>query len=237
MKITMDTKIRKVLMIGVDRDFQPRFESLLNDAGFDVDVLGSSESAMAIAQSIALDILVFGFPLANPTMSECLKKIREENSPCRRSAVLVVAAPDTVDEAREIKDSGYLRILSTDFSDPELNNEIDGLTRFAPRLSVRIPIRLEVHLGTEKAMVLSQTENVSACGMLVKAWRQLEEDSKLNFELYVPGEKQSIKGCGAVVRHTFDGMGKVRGVGIRFDEFSKDGFNVIRNYLRHHNQS
>ncbi len=232
----MNTKIRKVLSVGVAPHFHDRFGPMLEVAGFDVDILASSESAMAIAQSIAIDIFVFGFPLRNPTTLECLERIRAQDSPCRRSAVLIAASPDVLKEAQEIKDNGYFRVFSTEADAQELQLEVEALTRFAPRLSVRIPIRLEVHLGDEKAMVLSQTENVSACGMLVKVSRPLDETTKLKFDLFVPGVKHPVSGCGTVVRHTFDQWGKVRGIGISFEEFFKDGSTVIRSFLEQQHQ-
>ena len=228
----MSDKIRKVLTVGLEEGFLRRLEPMLVDAGFDVDVLIRMDAALAIAGVVAIDILVVGYPIAGGTLQKCVSTIRETGSPCRRSAVLVVARPADLPEVSGFDDGGYLRCLATDIDEQTMRAEVDRLTRFAPRLSVRIPIRIEAHLGSEKALVLSQTENVSACGMLVKVWRRLNEETELDFELMIPGERLPVRGRGEVVRHTSDWAGNVHGAGIRFVRFEGEGQEVLRYYLR-----
>ncbi len=229
----MEKTIRNVLVVGVEADFHRRFEPLLKRRHFDVDRVAESGCALALVQAVAIDVLVLRYPLGNPSTEDLLHAIRAEVSPCRRSSVLVLASPNDMDEAERLADGKGIRVLSIDSDHETLQSVVSALLRTAPRLSVRITIRLEAMLKKGSTMVLTQTENVSSGGMLVRVRKPQPVDAKLRFELLLPEDPVPIKGTGEVVRHTRDWRGDVSGVGIKYIGFEKRGNQRLREFLQH----
>jgi uncharacterized protein (TIGR02266 family) len=101
----------------------------------------------------------------------------------------------------------------------------------APRLSARVTVRFEVELGENTTVSMSQTENVSIGGMLVRSHRKFPVETKLRFELVLPDEAAPVRGLGLVVRHTEPRPGKALGIGVKFLEVEDDGDARLRAYL------
>ena len=106
-----------------------------------------------------------------------------------------------------------------------------SLLRVAPRLTVRLPIRLEVQIGEGQAVALSQTENVSVSGMLVRSNRSYPVEADLRFELFIPDQTGVISGGGQVVRHTLDPRGHPNGLGVKFLSWEGIGQARLAEYL------
>lgn len=228
----MEQTIRNVLVVGVEPDFHRRFEPLLKRRNFDVDRVAEAGCALALVQAVAIDVLVLRYPLGGPSVEDLLANIRKNESPCRRSAVLVLASPGDMNKARALEDGERTRVLSVDSDYQVLQDTVSALLRTAPRLSVRITIRLEAVLGNGSTMVLTQTENVSNGGMLVRVRRPQPVDAKLRFELLLPEDSVPIKGTGEVVRHTKDWRGDVTGVGIKYAAFENSGSQRLKDFLK-----
>ncbi len=229
--MVMEKAIRNVLVVGVEAGFHRRFEPLLKRRHFDVDRVAEAGCALALIQAVAIDVLVLRFPLGNPSTKDLLGAIRAEGSPCRRSAVLVLASPSDLEEAKRLVDHEGIRVLSIESDDRTLQDVISALLRMAPRLSVRITIRLEAMLENRSTMVLTQTENVSRGGMLVRVRKPPPVDARLRFELLLPEDSAPVRGAGEVVRHTRDWRGDVSGVGIKYLTFEDAGNERLKEFL------
>ncbi len=234
--MSMEKAIRNVLVVGVEPDFHRRFEPLLKRRHFDVDRVAEAGCALALVQAVAIDVLVLRYPLGNPSVEDLLHNIRSAESPCRRSAVLVLASPGDFHKAEKLADGQRTHILPIDADHETLQETIALLLRMAPRLSVRITIRLEALLGNGSTMVLTQTENVSNGGMLVRVRKPQPVDAKLRFELLLPEDSVPVKGIGEVVRHTKDWRGDISGVGIKYTTFENSGDQRLTEFLQHVDQ-
>lgn len=228
----MEKTIRNVLVVGVEPDFHRRFEPFLKRRHFDVDRVAEAGCALALVQAVAIDVLVLRYPLGNPTVEDLLQTIRSADSPCKRSAVLLLASPGDFEKAEKLADGMKTHVLSVDADNEDLQETIARLLRAAPRLSVRITIRLEAVLGQDSTMILTQTENVSRGGMLVRVRKPQPVDAKLRFELILPEDSSPVKGVGVVVRHTRDWRGDVSGVGIRYATFEDGGDQRLLEFLQ-----
>ncbi len=228
----MDQSIRNVLVVGVEKEFHNRFQPLLERRRFDVDWVAHSASARALIRSVAIDVLVLRYPLADPPVEDLLKDIRSMESPCRKSSVLLLASRERLAAAAQLADGEKTRVLPIDADDETLQRTVASLLRTAPRLSVRMTIRLEAVLGDGSTMILTQTENVSRGGMLVRVRRPQPVDARLRFELLLPEDSAPVRGLGEVVRNTRDPQGRPIGVGIRFVSFKDDGKVRLGGYLR-----
>jgi DNA-binding NtrC family response regulator len=223
--------VRNVLVVGVDRSFYRRFEPILARREFDVDRVADVEAALALIESVAFDVIVLGYRETDPEVAKLTAAIRNEDGPCRRSAVLLLAPPESLETAVQLAYDTRSRVISMVAPQAEVERAVSQLLRVAPRLSVRITIRLEAFLGENSTTVLTQTENVSRGGMLVKIRRRQPKDVQLHYELLLPDGQGPVSGLGEVVRHTSDRRGQVTGVGIRFSSFEGDGASRLSGYL------
>jgi DNA-binding NarL/FixJ family response regulator len=230
--VCMDKAIRNVLVVGTEPSLHERLEPLLRRSHFDVDRVTESSAALSLIEAVAIDILVLSGSLTRPTVSELLEVIRSPGCPCHRSAVLVFCAPGDIPQGDEGNGRhDFTRFLSSDASNKELDEAVASLLRESPRLSVRLSIRIEAQLGNGSTMVLTQTENVSYGGMLVRMTRPLPTEAGLRFELLLPAGFSSVSGLGQVVRQTQDWKGRTTGVGMRFVAFDGGGKSALEGFL------
>ncbi len=219
----MEKPIRNVLVAGVQASLAERFEPLLRRSNFDVDHVPNARSAVDLVRMIGFDVLVFGYPPVGPSLEELLGLIRAQDSPCRRSAVLLLAPRGRLAEVDSFVGQGHTRSLAADASDHELQSAVASLLRVAPRLAVRVTVRLQVQLADGQTEVLSQTENVSTTGLLVRARQTYPMETPVQFELFLPNDSLPVSGCGLVVRHATDRAKRVTGLGIKFTELLAGG--------------
>lgn len=227
----MDRPIRNVLLAGVPKALAERFEPLLRRPDFDVDHVPNARSAVDLVRLIGFDVLVLGYPTIGPPVEELLDLIRAEGSPCRRSAVLLLVPGGRLAEVEPFLGHGNTRAVATDASDRELQNVVASLLRVAPRLAVRVTVRLQVQLADGRTELLSQTENVSATGLLVRTRRPYPVETPVRFELYLPNEPAPVSGGGLVVRHATDRARRVTGLGIKFTGFARGGEVRLKAFL------
>lgn len=219
----MERPIRNVLVAGVHASLADRFEPLLRRSNFDVDHVPNARSAVDLVRMIGFDVLVFGYPTVGPPLEELLGLIRAQDSPCRRSAVLLLVPRSRLAEVEPFLGRGHTRSLAADASDHELQTAVASLLRVAPRLAVRVTVRLHVQLADGETELLSQTENVSATGLLVRTRRAYPVETALQFDLYIPNESTPVSGRGLVVRHASDRSRRVTGLGVKFTELEAGG--------------
>jgi hypothetical protein len=207
---------------------------LLRRSNFDVDHVPNARSAVDLVRLIGFDVLVLGYPPVGPTLDELLDLVRAKDSPCRRSAVLILAPRDRLTEVEPSLGRGYTRALATDAPDAELQKVVASLLRVSPRLAVRVTVRLQVQLADGQTELMSQTENVSSSGLLVRARRSYPVETAVQFELYLPGESVPVSGRGMVVRQATDRGGRVTGLGVKFAELFASGEPRLNAFLDRH---
>ena len=227
----LEVIVRNVLVVGVDRTLFRRFEAVLTRRHFDVDRVAEFDVAVDLVQSVAFDVVVLGYSENDPKVALLTDVIRAENGPCARSAVLLLSPPESLETAVQLAYDTRSRLISMAAPQRELEQAVSQLLRVAPRLSVRITIRLEALLGEGSTTILTQTENVSLGGMLVKLSRRQPVDARLRYELLLPDGFSPVTGFGEVVRHTADRSGRITGVGIRFATFEADGADRLSGFL------
>ncbi len=227
----MATATQSVLVVGVSDALFARLEPLLQRASFNVDRVHHARNAVPLFTSIGFGVLLFAYPTEQPSFRELMEMIRSDASPCRTAAVLILAPSEQVEKARQLTNPARTKVMPIDASDAELHAELAALLRSAPRLSARVVIRLEVELADGRTEILTQTENVSMGGMLVRAPRSYPVGANLRFQLYLSPASPSVWGTGVVARHALDEHGRLIGVGVSFQDFTGDGETQLREYL------
>lgn len=98
------------------------------------------------------------------------------------------------------------------------------------RLRRPFVVRLQTDVDGLTKLDLCQTVNISASGMLIGLPNPHAVGSKVEFEIYIPGQ-WVFKGAGRIIRHTTPEIEQVRGVGVLFGEFAGDGRRRLFQYL------
>lgn len=218
---------QNVLIVGVDSPTFEKIAPVLAREAFEVDRFpGASGALELLAAGVPFRALVVGFPLVDLPIGQFLAAVRARNAPSLHTPLVLVAAEDRVAEAASWIGRGANRVVSLASDEALLQSEVSALLAVAPRASFREMLRLELRLAEANAnstLVLCQTENVSATGMLVRTDRRFDLGSEIGFELNLSGDPRAVKGRARVVRHTLPGRDPVNGMGLRFVAFEADG--------------
>lgn len=220
-----------VLVVNVGaREFE-KLAPLLDREEFEVDRFPRAAMALELIRQVTFDVLLVGYPLPDIGPREFLSEVRDEESPCRTSPLLLIASDETLEVAREFIGYGANRVVGMDETAARLQAEVTRLLEVAPRRELRTMVRLEIQVGDGHKLAMGQTENLSRSGMLVRAGESYDVGSEVEFEFFLGDDPSAIHGQGTVVRHTTPGRENVRGMGIRFDSFEKDGRKRLDRYL------
>lgn len=223
---------RSVLVVNVDAELYEKVAPLLNRTEFEVDRFPRASAALDLVGRIPVDVLLVGYPLPDVAVQQFLDAIRSESSPCRQSPLLLLAHREQLAEARRFVGRGANRVVAVEESAERLQAEVSKLLAVAPRSSLRLMVRMLVNIGEGATLEMAQSENLSETGMLVHTGEVYPLGSRLNFEFHLGGDRLPIRGEGEVARHTTPGREQVRGMGIRFVSFERDGLIRLQRYLR-----
>jgi len=220
----MSTRKRSLLLVAVDDEVADRLDEVLSRGSIYSDRLADPEEARELAAQLPFDVLVLSFPVTGVELFRYLTRLRHSTSVSRHAAVLLLAAPDRLEEAEAYVGKGVNRVISSDEPPQVLQGAIAELLGVAPRFPLRVAMRVEVALEKGTARTLCQTENLSISGMLVRTPQALAEGTELRFEISLPRQPAPVRGRAVVARRTDELREKVSGVGIQFVSFEgKDG--------------
>ncbi len=226
-------KRRNVLVIGVSPEEFGRVAPFLARDAFDVDRFPSGTGALELTAVVSIEVLLVRYPLPDMDLGVFLQAVRQPDSKCLSSPILVLANADADAEASAYIGRGANRVLHLEDAEEELQATVSALLAVAPRKHARFLARMEIKLGGAKDMILCQTENLSASGMLIKTERRYDKGTKIDFEFSLPDDVRPIAGIAEVVRHTMVGRDQVGGIGTRFLSFSGDSLRRFESYLQH----
>jgi uncharacterized protein (TIGR02266 family) len=223
---------RSVLVVNADEELFAKIAPLLNREALEVDRFPRARAALDLVSQVPVDVLIVGYPLPDVRTQELLDVVRRPESPCRQSPLLLLARADEIEEARRFIGRGANEVVAVEESAERLQAAVSRLLAVAPRSSLRTMVRIVVNIGEGAALEMSQTENLSETGMLVRTGEVYPLGSRLSFEFHLGGQGQPIRGEGEVVRQTTAGRESVRGIGIRFTSLERDGLQRLQRFLR-----
>ncbi len=225
-------KRRNVLVIGVDTDDFGRVAPFLARDAFDVDRFPSGTGALELIAHVEIEVLLVRYPLPDMDLGVFLQTVRQPDSQCYRSPILILAEATESTEADTYIGRGANRTLVLDDAEETLQGAVSSLLDVAPRKDARFLARMEIKLGGAKDMILCQTENLSASGMLIRTDRRYDQGTKIDFEFSLPDDPRPIVGVAEAMRHTMVGRDQIGGIGVRFLSFSGDSQRRFEAYLR-----
>ena len=218
----MDAVSRSTLVVGVEAKVFEKISRVLKRNNFVADFSETGGVALESISFLPFDAIVAACPLSDMSMPQFLDAVRAKASPCRLSAVVLLASPGALPEAEALVGKGANRALSVEEIDDELAHELSRLLDVPPRFAMRAISRLKVQLSWGTSQTLCQTENISAHGMLIKTDHPYPVGTQMAFELAIPADPEPVRGFAIVVRQTQKTRERASGVGVRFSSFEGD---------------
>ena len=198
---------------------------------FDVDRFPSASGALELISQVPFEMLLVRYPLPDMPMDAFLQQVRREGGPCCRSSLLVLTTGGLELEARRFIGQGANRTINLEASGTEIQESVSSVLHVAPRKAARFMARMEIRIGDSKDMVICQTENLSASGMLVRTQERYDLGTRIEFEFQLPEDPRPVRGMAEVMRHTKPGRDSVGGIGMRFVSFAGDSQHRFELYL------
>ncbi|HAR98939.1 MAG TPA: hypothetical protein DCS11_08625 [Syntrophus sp. (in: bacteria)] len=177
-------------------------------------------------------MLILTLPDPEMDLEDLLPLIRKEGAPSARCSLIVLAAPRHLSEFRLLLGKGLNALVSLDDPPETLEAAIARQVEVAPRVEVRVMVRLQARLVHDMATLLCQTANLSASGMFLELNRKIPVGSEFVFELAIPGAKDPVAGTGAIIRHANPEREGRDGMGAAFTAFRGGGEVVLKEYLQ-----
>jgi CheY-like chemotaxis protein len=188
-------------------------------------------SAIALVEETRFDLVVVVEPVESPTLSELVQRMRSRRSASRQAALIVLAVPGLESAAEGLMSHGVNRVCAHDVDDERLAVTMRELFAVAPRIPLASLVRVSLFARGRMEEVITQTENISASGMLLRGRLSYPVGTFLAFELTPPGIKDPIRGTAEVVRHTTPEREPVHGFAARFAMFDVDGHERLCDFI------
>ncbi len=213
---------RNVLAIGVTADEFDRVAPFLARNSFEVDRFPSAVGSFELTEKVPFEVLLVRFPLPDMELYDFLQEVRSEVNPNQRASIVLLSPRDKVEEAKSFIGRGANRVVGLEEADGQIQESISSLLHVAPRKAARFLTRMEIKLADAEEMMICQTENMSASGMLLRTDKRYEKGTRIQFEFELPNDHRAIVGIAEIVRHTMIGRDNISGVGVRFLSFAGD---------------
>jgi CheY-like chemotaxis protein len=224
---------RKLLMVGFERAVRGRVGESLAPFGHRLTTAGDGPKALRLASRRRFDALLVSHPLAGAATSRFLHDVREPESACRTSPLVLVTPEKCRRDAETYLGRGATRVLAVEEVPQALPGVLEPLFLVAPRANLKVPVRIEV-LGQQfPRRVFCETVNVSASGMLLRVPHTVHPTTFLRFELFLPGLAGPIRGEAQVVRMTVQRREPYPGIAVVFHRFAGSDGEVLGVHLRH----
>jgi len=183
-------------------------------------------AALWLASHGRYDALVVSHPLESAPTAGFLRAVRQPESPCRASGLVLVAGERWQRDAEAYIGRGANRVLPVERVGQALCGILQPLLRVPPRAGLRLPVRLEAAGHAAVRRVICETVNLSMHGALLRVPHTLPIGTELRFELLLPGAPP-VPGTARVVRQTAQKREPYPGIGVEFTDFDRGGEAVL----------
>ncbi len=232
----MSPAARRVLVVGkVDRPLESLIP-VLRRTEFSVHHSERLDDALRRQSEESFDLVVVRVGEGDAGIERLIQRLRATDSASRRAGLLLLAEPDQLQHARSFLGRGANRVVAVDSPPEEVLHGVADLIGVPPRLAVRTLAQLSVRAGFERQLLLFQTENLSALGMLLRGDSELPVGTRFDFELSLPGDPLAVVGAAQVVWHTDPRRHGFSGFGVRFLSFRGADGARLRAFLERHLQ-
>ncbi len=208
---------KHVLVIGKDAGID-RVAPMLRRAEFSVHSVEPSPFLLDLVLSTAFELVIVTYPMNTVPLDDLVATMRDRGSACHGAGLLLLAGPESLDDAQNQVDLGANRAICTDWSDARMLQSISDLLEIAPRVFMRVLMHAEVEIQSTPDRAIFQTVNVSISGALLQGSEQLDPGQPFDFLFRLPGGGL-VDGAAEIVRQTNPMREGVNGMGARFTSF------------------
>lgn len=207
----------RILLTGVETGACHRVASALRaDGRFETHIREWSPEMTDQLAGEHFSAIVIWLPIPGAGLGVLLSAIRSKMARCRESGVVIIAPDDEVDAVARLEGRGVNRVVSVEDPVSAVVEAVASVLGVAKRVTVRIPVQLELTLPAGECLAFCQTENLSETGMLIKGFQHYPAGTRFGFEMFIPGTDRRLKGVAEVARSTDSGRETVEGFGARF---------------------
>jgi hypothetical protein len=207
---------KRVLLLGLQPLAELSLTPLLRRADLAVSKLEHPARALELLHTEMYRLVVAGHPLAEISVPRLARELRAKDSASRDAGLLVITEGEPPDEVKKLVGQGINSVLSAGAPPADLQRTGARLLEVAPRAGIRALVKVKVHIGNGESAFLSQTENISASGALVRSERRPDLGTRLPLEMMLPGDPLPLRCEGEVVRHTNIGREQHPGFALRY---------------------
>lgn len=220
----------ELLLVGFEEAMRGRVLEGMARFGPRVTEAQDGSAALRFASHGRYDALVVSHPLGAAPTAGFLRAVRDPDSPCRASGLVLVAQERWCRDAEAYIGHGANRVLPLDQLPRALPAVLQPLLRIPARSLLRLPVRLEVAGNALLRRTLCETVNVSLHGALLRVPHTLRPGTDVRFELFLPGAAP-VFGEGRVVRQTAQGREPYPGIGVEFTGFDHGSEGLLADRL------
>jgi len=208
-------------MTRLGRDTFTRASEVVRDSAIELHHHPWDDNTLELVQNTRFDAIVIGFPGPIRELRRFVQCVRSPGSASQRSGIVLLAEPDHLRAAEAFVGIGVgiNRAIASSDLEQLLESAITGLTAVAPRVSVRAPTRVILHLEQRPLRTFCQTENISESGVLLRGFGHYPPGTTIDFEINIPGQSDPIRGSATIARTTNVEHERLEGVGARFNDF------------------
>ena len=191
---------------------------MLRRAEFGVHSVEPSPFLLDLVLSTPFELVIVTYPMNTVPLDDLVATIRDRGSACHDAGLLLLADPESLDDAQNQVDLGANRAICSDWSEARLLQSVTDLLEIAPRVCMRVLLQTNLAVTNINGRITFQTVNVSVSGALLQGSDDMIPSDNFSFLFRLPGGGL-IEGSAEVVRHTNRLREGVEGVGARFGSF------------------
>lgn len=204
---------------------------MLRRAEFDVHTALPSPEIFGLVLGTSFELILVRFPLKDLILDELIEVLRSDGSWCQKTALVLLAEPDHLDDAQALVDLGVNRVVGLAWSEGRLHQAISDLLQVAPRVSLRVLVHIKVDVTEDSKRALYQTVNISRTGMLLRGDDQIDPGTRFSFFFGIPDGRRLVEGTGEVVRRTNPMREGTTGIGVRFIRLTGEGEEQLDSFV------
>jgi Tfp pilus assembly protein PilZ len=212
-----------VLVAGVGRASFEALAPVLDRQNLDITQVTSVENAIRLSHADRVDLVILDAKPKTMGLEAAVTAFRAKKSVSRNASLVVLAKPESVDEARELIGHGVNRVMLAGDPPNIVARLVADLLDIAPRTTLRMATRLLVEVADGADEALGAVVNISATGLLVETDADFETGQHVIMTIEVPGEDELLALKAEVVRRADPARDGVEGIGVHFLGFAGDG--------------
>jgi CheY-like chemotaxis protein len=210
---------KQVLVTRVDDATHRRLSELLRRTTLALHYARWDSSTLELVEGTAFDVIIIGYPVSREALTRFLQSARAAGAACSRAGLVLITENEHSEAARALIGKGANRVITAAEVDTKLLSALEELAMPAPRVSVKMPARIQLFADGRPLRLMAQIQNLSASGMLLRGVTQFPVGTSFEFEMMLPDDPKPISGTAEITRTTEPMREPVQGVGVRFVSF------------------